>query len=95
MQVANNLLYLNIVKMKHPYQEYETSELWDVVKSSIEDLVENNDIELSTPIEYVVGYICKNISSTDISSGENQTDFKKSLLKYSFTYGIASPLRSL
>ena len=39
--------------MKHPYQEYETSELWDVVKSSIEDLVENNDIELSTPIEYV------------------------------------------
>ena len=30
--------------MKHPYQEYETSELWDVVKSSIEDLVENNDI---------------------------------------------------
>ncbi|MBD9246502.1 hypothetical protein [Prevotella sp.] len=56
--------------MKHPYQEYETSELWDVVKSSIEDLVENNDIELSTPIEYVVGYICKNISSTDISSGE-------------------------
>lgn len=52
--------------MKHPYQEYETSELWAVVKSSIEDLVENNDIELSTPIEYVVGYICKNISSTDI-----------------------------
>lgn len=56
--------------MKHPYQKYETSELWAVVKSSIEDLVENNDIELSTPIEYVVGYICKKISSTDISSGE-------------------------
>lgn len=56
--------------MKHPYKEYETSKLWEVVKSSIEDLVENNDIELSTPIEYVVGYICKNISSTDLSSGE-------------------------
>ena len=50
--------------MKHPYKEYETSELWEVVKSSIEDLVENNDIELSTPIEYVVGYICKNISES-------------------------------
>ena len=36
--------------MKHPYQKYETSELWAVVKSSIEDLVENNDIELSTPL---------------------------------------------
>lgn len=56
--------------MKHPYKEYETSELWEVVKSLIEDLVENNDIELSTPIEYVVGYICKNISSTYISCGE-------------------------
>ena len=48
--------------MKHPYKEYETSKLWIFVKSSIEDLVENNDIELFTPIEYVVGYICKNIS---------------------------------
>lgn len=56
--------------MKHPYEEYETSKLWKIVKSSIEDLVENNDIELFTPIEYIVGYICKNISSTDINSGK-------------------------
>lgn len=48
--------------MKHPYEEYETSKLWGLVKSSIEELVENNDMELFTPIEYVVGYICKNIS---------------------------------
>ncbi len=41
-----------------------------ICKSSIEDLVENNDIELFTPIEYIVGHICKNISSTDINSGE-------------------------
>ena len=52
--------------MKHPYEEYETSKLWGLVKSSIEELVENNDMELFTPIEYVVGYICKNISSTNI-----------------------------
>lgn len=45
--------------MKHPYEEYETSKLWKIVKSSIEELVENNDIELFTPIEYIVGYICK------------------------------------
>ena len=51
--------------MKHPYEEYETSKLWKIVKSSIEELVENNDIELFTPIEYIVGYICKNISATD------------------------------
>lgn len=51
--------------MKHPYEEYEASKLWMNVKSSVEDLVENNDIELLTPIEYIVGYICKNISVTD------------------------------
>lgn len=55
-----------IQDMKHPYEEYETSKLWGLVKSSIEELVENNDMELFTPIEYVVGYICKNISSTNI-----------------------------
>ena len=56
--------------MKHLYEEYEASRLWEFVKSSIEDLVEDNDIELFTPIEYIVGHICKNISSTDINSGE-------------------------
>ena len=56
--------------MKHPYKEYETSKLWGLVKSSIEELVENNDVELFTPIEYVVGYICKSISSTNIVKNE-------------------------
>lgn len=61
--------------MKHPYEEYEASRLWEFVKSSIEDLVENNDIELFTPIEYIVGHICKNISSTVIcSSNRIQAD---------------------
>ena len=55
--------------MKHPYEEYKASRLWEFVKSSI-DLVEDNDIELFTPIEYIVGHICKNISSADINSGE-------------------------
>lgn len=31
--------------MKHPYEEYEASRLWEFVKSSIEDLVENNRIQ--------------------------------------------------
>ena len=54
-------------EMKHPYVEYESSKVWMIVRSSVEELVENNDIELLTPIEYIVGYICKNISSTNFS----------------------------
>lgn len=52
--------------MKHPYKEYESSKFWGIIKSSIEELVENNDIELQTPIEYVVGYICKNLLLIDM-----------------------------
>lgn len=56
--------------MEHPYKEYETSELWQPIRSSVEDLIENNDIELFTPIEYVVGYLCKKLSSPHISEEE-------------------------
>ena len=34
-----------IKKLKPPYEEYEASRLWEFVKSSIEDLVENNRIQ--------------------------------------------------
>ena len=45
--------------MNHPYSKYENSEEWILYTKIIKDLIENNDIELLTPIEYVVGYICK------------------------------------
>ena len=36
-------------------------ETWGIVNNLINDLLDNNDIELQTPIEYVVGYICKGL----------------------------------
>lgn len=47
--------------MNHPYKKYESSPRWSVVKKLIEDLEANNDLELQTPIEYIVGYICKGL----------------------------------
>lgn len=44
--------------MQHPYIKYEQDKTWTVVNDLINDLINNNDIELQTPIEYVVGYIC-------------------------------------
>ncbi len=35
----------------------------------INDLINNNDIELQTPIEYVVGYICKGLLDSQVISG--------------------------
>ena len=51
--------------MEHPYKEYENSKTWNAVARLIKDLVDNNDIELIellTPKEYVIGYICKGLS---------------------------------
>ncbi len=55
----------NSKNMEHPYKEYENTPTWSVVEQAITELVENNDIELQTPIEYVIGYICRNLSSTE------------------------------
>ena len=47
--------------MQHPYKKYEQDKTWAIVNNLINDLLDNNDIELQTPIEYVVGYICKGL----------------------------------
>lgn len=50
---------LKQITMNHPYTDYEKSDNWAIIEKSVNDLIENNDIELKTPIEYVIGYICK------------------------------------
>lgn len=53
--------------MEHPYKEYENTPIWSIVGQAITELVENNDIELQTPIEYVIGYICKKAELANIN----------------------------
>lgn len=45
--------------MKHPYKDYEKTDEWQSIKLAIHNLIENNDIELLTREEYVIGFICK------------------------------------
>lgn len=49
--------------MKHPYKNFENSELWNCITRSMSELIDNGDIEICTPMEYVVGYICKRVLS--------------------------------
>ena len=49
---------------KHPYIEYENTPMWNLINKTISELEENQDIKLSTPKEYVIGYICKQIESS-------------------------------
>ncbi len=49
--------------ISHPYKEYEKTQLWKLIDKAIDDLIKNQDIELTTRKEYVVGYLCKNLKS--------------------------------
>ena len=41
------------------YCEYEPSWIWGVVEKAMDDLIENQDIELTTHRRLVIGYFCK------------------------------------
>ena len=53
--------------MSHPYEKYENTELWKTLDNAINSLVDNKDIELTTNIEYVIGYLCKCLLSAEKS----------------------------
>lgn len=44
--------------MQHPYQEFVDTELWNTLWETVDELVENQDIEEMTSREYIVGYLC-------------------------------------
>lgn len=51
--------------MLHPYKQLENTPLWNIINKSINDLVENDDIEEKTQREYIVGYITKLINESN------------------------------
>ena len=59
------------MKLKHPYSKFEDTQLWKLVDKTVNDLIENQDIELTTRKEYVIGYICKAISEKLYSRSSN------------------------
>lgn len=46
-------------EIKKPYGEYKDTKLWELINNIINDLQKNQDIELTTKKEYIVGYFCK------------------------------------
>ena len=44
-----------------PYEKYRDCKLWKVIEKSLYDLKENQDIDITTEQDYVVGYLCKRV----------------------------------
>lgn len=47
--------------MTTPYDEYKETKLWKVVEEELNSLVENQDIEITTAYELIVGSLTKKI----------------------------------
>jgi len=51
---------------KHPYEEFEDTQIWEVCANAIDMLIENNDLQLTTRRELIIGLLCKEVSKLKI-----------------------------
>ena len=49
-----------------PYEKHRASELWEEIDKILSDLEENNDIELTTARQYVIGYFCEQLTKSRV-----------------------------
>ena len=48
---------------KHSYSEFENTQLWKIIEETLNDLIENQDLQLTTRKENVIGHFCKNLEN--------------------------------
>ena len=49
--------------MKTIYEKYKKSPLWKILKKAIQELEKNQDISITTEIDYVIWYLIKNMDT--------------------------------
>lgn len=53
------------MKLTNPYAHYQNTEEWVIVERLLNSLIENQDIELKTAPEYVIGYLVQELRNKD------------------------------
>ena len=43
------------------YDKYKSTEEWRIIDKSVQELIDNDDIKLLTPNDYIIGYIVKQL----------------------------------
>lgn len=57
------------IRQNTPYERYKQLPKWDIIERRLEQLIDNQDIELSTDIDYIVGYLLEDL----VKEGESST----------------------
>lgn len=47
--------------MTTPYDRYKDTKEWIVIEKAIQQLIRNGDIQLTTSIDYIIGYIAEQL----------------------------------
>lgn len=47
--------------MSHPYTRHEDTALWAAISAAIAELEQNQDLQLTSAREYVVGFLCERL----------------------------------
>jgi hypothetical protein len=53
------------MKLTNPYAHFQNTEEWIIVERLLSSLIENQDIELKTAPEYVIGYLVQELRNKD------------------------------
>lgn len=57
---------MTTTKKPTPYIHYRNTEEWAIIARLLEELINNQDIELKTPSEYVIGYLVEKLRNKDL-----------------------------
>ena len=57
---------------KAPYTQYQNTEEWIIIEYLLKELENNQDIELKTAPEYVIGYLVEKLRNKDLLKGQDK-----------------------
>lgn len=59
-------------KASHPYEVYEGTPAWRVVDRAVKALAKNGDIKEETNRKYIVGFLCEQLATANLTQSEPQ-----------------------
>jgi len=60
------------LKTTTPYAQYKNTEEWAIIEYLLNELENNQDIELKTAPEYVIGYLVEKLRNKDLFKDKEQ-----------------------
>ena len=64
-------------KINTPYSQFQKTEEWVIIEYLLKELENNQDIELKTAPEYVIGYLVEKLRNKDLLAEQEKVTVKR------------------